>query len=46
MNCAIHPLNNWDQASDVQRLDSYPVDKYHQNLLSYPVDSDIHPLNN
>ena len=25
---------------------SYPPDKYYQNLLSYPLDSAIHPLNN
>ena len=39
-------------ASVVQRLDRaihcinhYPVGKYYQNLLSYPVDSAIHPSN-
>ena len=27
-------------------IESYPVDKYYQKLLSYPMDSAIHPLNN
>ena len=24
-----------------QRINRYPLDKYYQNLLSYPVDSDL-----
>ena len=48
-----HP--NWmktpliiEQASSWWKLEyCYPVDKYkYQNLLSYPVDSAINPLNN
>ena len=32
----IHPMN-----SAIQQRDHYPLDKYYQNLLSYPVDTDF-----
>ena len=35
MDSTIIPLNNWGQINHCQ------LDKYDQNLLSYPVDSDV-----
>ena len=48
MDSAIRRLNNRGQASVVQNLDSaihrinrYPADKYYENQLPYPLDSDL-----